>query len=173
MPRRLTLFESSASLGLLVALTATPAHGSVEPVHVVYDAAAGCPDRGTFIDEILARTRKVSMAPPDEAVRTFVVTIRAEGNGFAGRLEIRTGAGGATNREVTGPTCPAVTTALALIAALAIDPDSRRAESPSAAQVSPLPQPRDATPEPAPRMGPQAPRGPAEPARPGPWTLGR
>jgi hypothetical protein len=80
------------------------------------------------------------VAGPNDARRTFAVTVRAIDDGtFAGRLEIRAPTEAATDREVTGPSCAAVTTALALVAALAIDPESMRSETLPAAASEPPP----------------------------------
>jgi len=113
----------------LIATAGSEARAAAEPVHVRYEADAGCPTRGRFVEEILARTRKATVVGPEEARRIFVVTVRATGTGFVGRLEIKSGSDSAAPREISGPTCAAVTSALALVAALAIDPDSLRSTS--------------------------------------------
>src|SRR6267142_2694079 len=114
----------------------------------MYDADAGCPDGSRFVDQILARTRKAAIAGPRDARRTFVVTVRSRNETtFAGHLEIRSASDATTSRDVTGPTCEAVTTALALIAALAIDPDgpAKSGRPPDRRALRPL---RDANPMP-------------------------
>jgi hypothetical protein len=116
----------------------------IEPVHVVYDADASCPGRTKFVEELMARTPKVSMAEAPSAKRTFVVTVRATESGFVGRLEIRAGDPTSTTRELTGPSCPAVVSAVALVAALAVDPDSLRGDAPDKAAVREPPQPAPA-----------------------------
>jgi hypothetical protein len=139
-------------LGVCVALCgsqawigAAQAGVEVESVHVVYDADPGCPGRPTFVDELMARTPKVAMAAATRAKRTFVVTVRATESGFLGRLEIQAGASTATTREIAGLSCPAVVSAVALVAALAVDPESLRGDAPGKDGVA-----RDETQPPSP-----------------------
>jgi len=108
------------------------AQADEEPVRVEYTAAAGCPSEGAFFAEVLARTRRARRAADGAPARTFAVALTAEGGESAGTLVIRAADGTFTQRDVTGDTCGEVASALALIAALAVDP---------AASTRPVPLP--------------------------------
>ncbi|HKQ71683.1 MAG TPA: hypothetical protein VJT73_20205 [Polyangiaceae bacterium] len=112
---------------------AAVAEADAEPIHLVYRAHAGCPDASAFAEEVLRRTEKARVVEEPAAKRTFVATVRANGDRFEGRLEIKTPSEATTARDVTGKTCGAVASALAFVAALAIDPDSAHEDR---AQVS-------------------------------------
>jgi hypothetical protein len=135
------------------------ARASVEAVHLVYEAASDCPARAEFVAGVLARTQKAILVDASQADRTFVVTLDQVGSAFAGRLAIHKG-GETTTRDVKGPTCAAVTSALALVAALAIDPASLqsapRPTAETAASQPPPPPPASSPHEPAPTIPPGA-----------------
>jgi len=117
----------------------------VESVQVVYDADVSCPGRSKFVEELTARTPKVAVSDAGHAKRTFVVTLRPKDAGFVGRLEIQAGEPTATTREITGQSCAAVVSAVALVAALAVDPDSLRGDAPDKPAPSSTPAPPVAT----------------------------
>ena len=114
-----------ASFGVIAALfVARAALVQDEVVRLDFDAGGGCPGRPEFMAEVRARTERVRFvdAPPDAgvAVRELKVTAGPEGDRAVGRL--RVGSAEDADRLVTGKTCADVISALALIAALAIDP---------------------------------------------------
>ena len=144
------------------------AQDATEPIRVEYRAPASCPDADSFTASMRARTDRPRPAVPGEAARTFVVSITTTGPSFAGRLLIRDPDGAEGSRTVRGETCDEVVEALALFAALAVDP---------LASTSPRPVP------PAPRSAPAAessrvPERPAPPSAPAPretrwvWSAG-
>lgn len=108
---------------------------------VAYKPPEGCPDRGAFIHGIQSRSRiakPVGAAEQPDIV--FSVDIKQSGPGkskVTGKLVITQGIT-SSDRTVTGVSCVEVTTALALIAALSIDPDAANVDIPE-----PLPLPPD------------------------------
>lgn len=105
---------------------------------------SSCPSRAEFIDSIRRYTRKWTLANED-ATRQFVVALDRREQVFHGTLGITVG-GHATTKDVSGPTCTAVTRGLAVVIALVIDPGASRSE------------PKETTTEPAP--APEAPPSP-------------
>jgi len=101
---------------LLVVTAGSPARADQEVVELRYSAPAGCPSRAAFEAEILERTPSVRLAAP--ARRVFAVTIEATADGFRGTLVVNR----ASDKELASPRCEDLTTALALVTALAIDP---------------------------------------------------
>lgn len=132
---------------------AEDAHGEpeAEPVLVEYEAPASCPAEESFWAAVMARTSKVRRGDEGRPSRTFVIRLAAGNDGSTGHLAVRAVDGSTTEREVAGDTCEEVVSALALVAALAVDPN---------ATTKPLPLP--AAPRRAPAVPPPAPpRAPA------------
>jgi len=103
-----------------------------------YRAADGCPRREQFIDEIRRRTALARVAGPGEQPEIAMrVRIDRRGKRFTGKLDITIGTT-STQRDLTDPSCAEVTSALALIAALAIDPLAE-----TSSRLPPLPLPPD------------------------------
>jgi hypothetical protein len=119
------------------------AHAEAEPVRVHYSAAAGCSSREAFVRELAARTSRVRASDVPGAGATFVVELADHSGGVTGQLRWLEPAGGETVRTVSGATCEEVVSALALIAAVLVDPASltRNPTSPGPAAV---PRPADA-----------------------------
>jgi len=114
----------------------------VTAVRLHYTASRGCADERGFFEQITARTQRVRLANPSEPATALVVSIRDVPGGLAGRFELRGDEGTTSAREVKAASCDQVVAALAIMAALAIDPD---------ASTEPLPQPKpEAPPQPAP-----------------------
>ena len=126
--------------------------------HLVYAAPAGCPDRAVFLSAILARTKRSRLASEGEAATELAVAIEATPARTNGRLEVREVDDTRQLRSVSSDSCTDVAQALALIAALILDPDARIGEEPSSPPVSP---PEDHAPAP--------PAAPDKRGRPG-WT---
>jgi hypothetical protein len=124
-----------------------------EPIDWTYRAPPDCPPAATFEREFRARTTRAELvAGAADASRSFLVTLSSEPGRAVGRIEIDGPGGVVATREVAGQTCGGVVSALALVAALAVDPlaaESPAAESPAAAsqpsvraaQVAPRPSP--------------------------------
>jgi hypothetical protein len=125
---------------------------------VSYSAPPGCPGAAAFEAELLARTARARSAAPDEAARIFVVDIQGgrSGSAMTGRMTVERDGKISDARVLRGKTCGEVSSALALTAALSIDPQARlvlepvpAVENPPARQEPP-PPPAPASPAPAP-----------------------
>lgn len=127
-PRRLV-----AAAVLTGALAGADARADVQPLRISYEAHEGCPGAETFLRELTLRTSRARAATPGEAALEVLVRLtRSEG---ATRGRITLGAGeGARVREVDGATCAEVVAALALIAALRVDPTASLDPQPPAAE---------------------------------------
>jgi hypothetical protein len=175
-----------AALGLASAAGAEPSAAAA--VAVDYGAPAGCADEQAFVAEVAKRAPETQFGKPGPHVRTLVARIAPRGGAFVGRLTVRQPDGSQSERSVTGETCSSVTTALAVIAALALSPsrdalntsppttpapsssDAGAPSAPAAASTPPTPSPasreeRPAVEVAAPRTESKAPEQP-EPPRP-------
>jgi hypothetical protein len=152
----------------------TPAHTDEEEgtrFHLAYEAPSSCPDRAAFLAAIRVRTRRPQLAAEGEAATTFAVTIEPAQAATIGRLEVRDPDGPPQRRTVSSRTCAEVTKALALVAALLLDPDAQEGDGTPA---PPPPPPPEGLPPPA-GVGPrrdrtQRPRA-SRPAPPPPKVL--
>jgi hypothetical protein len=188
-------FALASVLGLGVAALAAHASAqgssskSSEPLRVDYRREGACPDGDAFFGAVRARTEKARPATGGEAARTLKVTVAEEARGSRGTLSIvaADGASSTSVREVRAATCDDVVSALALVAALAIDPEART----TPVALSPTPAPNassssapspdagvlDAAPSPAPTAsasgsssGSNTPSVPATAAKPSATT---
>ena len=132
----ISFFAASTLLARQSAAQAKP-----EPIAWTYRAPLDCPPAETFEREFRARTTRAELvARAADASRSFLVTLSSEPGRAVGRIEIDGPAGAVATREVAGQTCGGVVSALALVAALAVDPlatdlpaaDSPAADSPAA-----------------------------------------
>ena len=87
-----------------------------------YWADGHCPDAVEFARQIQTRAPRLRPAEDDEPALGFYVELAEHAGSATGRLTARSPDGREVVREVRGPTCEDVSTALALIAALAADP---------------------------------------------------
>ena len=132
-----------------------------------YWAEGQCPDAVEFARQIQTRAPRLRPAESDEPALGFYAELVDRRGSATGRLTARSSDGREVVREVRGPTCDDVATALALIAALAADP-AQPAEAPA----------RAAKPAPPPRAEPEPGAEPSEPVLlmpPDPtqrWTFG-
>ena len=113
-----------------------------------------CPDRGEFISEIQRRSRiAVPVGPGQQPEVVANVTLAQDGAGFRGHLELTTGTK-FKERKLKSDTCAEVVSALALVTALAIDPNAET--RPIASLPAPQPPPTDPPPlpPPTPETGP-------------------
>jgi len=107
----------------LFAAAPVAAETAPEQIQLVYAAPTGCPDAEAFFAGIHARANAVRA---DHGERTFHVTITTdEDTTVRGRLVVE-GSDGSTTREVYGATCAETVSALALVAALAIEERATR-----------------------------------------------
>ncbi|MCL2448543.1 MAG: hypothetical protein FWD17_06330 [Polyangiaceae bacterium] len=125
--------------------------GPVEPIRLAYHVPQQCPGEAQFLAEVASRTALARMAADGEAAREFVIDItQGPGGSLSGALEIHASGGVVTRREISGSPCVAVVSALAMMVALAVDPDTTPFPA-SSAQATP---PR--SPEPPAADGPDA-----------------
>ncbi len=113
-----------AGAALVIARAAFGATPATEPVRLEYRAPAACADRASFLEAIRERTDRLREAGPVEEALTVRVTLSADGGEFVGQLTSRDRKGVESERTIHGTSCPNVVSALALIVALAIDPEA-------------------------------------------------
>ncbi len=138
-PRRL------AALALALAATAftARARADAERIGVSYTAPAGCSSRDAFVRELRRRTTRVEVTDANDAGSRFVVELVDRGSQIVGRFDFIEPSGADTARAVSGATCDEVVPALALIAAVLVDPESLgRARAAEAAHGPPAEKPR-------------------------------
>jgi len=130
------------------AQSTTPS-AEAQTLRVDYSAPAGCGSRTTFVAELEARTRRVHVVDTTEPVATVSVELTDHTSVIVGQLRLREPDGTETLRAVSGRTCEEVVPALALIAAVLIDPEAVTHGS-TLPTTSPAPAPSSAvTPPPA------------------------
>lgn len=113
---------AAVALSLSYSLVAAPARAQIEPVRLVYQAYAKCPNEALFVHEVEAHVEHARPAIGDEPARTFLVAVNPDGNRSRGVLQITGVDGAVSRREVSGESCAEVVSALALMTALGIDP---------------------------------------------------
>ncbi len=91
------------------------------PLDLVYEAPPECPSRTELEAQLRARVPPSWLSRPD--VRRFAVEIEREPDGrYSGRLDVRAASHEPDVREIRASTCKAVSTAIAVFLALALDP---------------------------------------------------
>ncbi|HET7545961.1 MAG TPA: hypothetical protein VFK05_39100 [Polyangiaceae bacterium] len=110
-------------LSLLSLATHAGASKPGQAFRMEYWADGACPDATEFARQIQTRAPRLRLAEGDEPALGFYAELIDHGHGASGRLTARSPDGREVVREVRGPTCADVSTALALIAALAADPN--------------------------------------------------
>jgi hypothetical protein len=149
-----------------------------ELLRIEYRADPSCPDEPAFVARVRARTALFHVVTSGDASRTFKVSLQA-GRSPSGRIEIQEAGRAQGARSVSAATCSEVADAIALVAALAIDPRALSANpgldagSPDAGALDASPDQGvadaaiDATPEPRvvppPEVTPPAAAGASEP----------
>lgn len=147
-----------AFAGMLCA--AAPARAAdVILTHVSLDAPASCPGRARFEDELHRRSERVALVSRERADAVIDAKIDpAPGDAFLGTLRLTVGAT-VTTRQLSGASCETLVGAMALSAAVLLDPEGARTDD-GDAPVPPAPPP---TPPPA-LPAPPAPPSPPPPA---------
>ena len=110
-------------LAMSLCWAAPGAAQSGQAFRLEYWASGRCPDALEFARQIQTRAPRLRPAVADEPALGFYVEIAEREGSATGRLTARSADGREVAREVRGPTCDDVATALALIAALAADPN--------------------------------------------------
>lgn len=105
-----------------------------EPLRLEYRASATCDDEQQFFAALRARAPRARLARSNEPARVFSVEIEQGAHHTRARLIIREPNGQRTVRDLETKDCREAVDALALVAALAVDPQAV-AESASRANV--------------------------------------
>jgi len=144
------LKTSSSVFFVLVAwLDPVSAHADERvPVALEYVAPPGCPDAEGFLAEIAARTSLPRLAEPGERATALDVVVSSIEGGYKGSLAIETATGAAAARNVSAASCEQVVSALALMTALALDPNASTAAVKKEPTPAPEPEPAPAKPTP-------------------------
>lgn len=117
-PGALLLVVAALALGSLSRAEA-PATVALE-----YTAPRACPTAGAFASKVTARAPSVKITTTGAPERRLLVRIDHGRGRYAGRVILEEADGTRTNRTVEGSSCTDVVQALAVIAAIAIDPSA-------------------------------------------------
>lgn len=140
-------------LALALAPSLSPAVAlaqDAEPIAVDYQVPGTCPSSDWFLGEVRGRTPRARPASTGERARVLVVRIEGTTGGYVGRLSIDDAGTRSTPRELRGATCSEVASALALVGALAVDPQASTAPRPAPPEPEPPPAPPPTPPASAP-----------------------
>jgi hypothetical protein len=147
------LFSAAIALGAL----SFPALAAADPVTdgssstprtvaLHYSDPPGCPGQASFVDAVNARVRRSIEWDQSATAIRMVVTIERSTEEARGQLEVVQPGTEATRREFTASSCEEVSSALALVAALALDPNARTEPLPRAPESSQQDFPQAAAP---------------------------
>jgi hypothetical protein len=131
-----------------VATRRASADDELPPVRLAYVAPPGCPDGMAVGAAIAARAPRVRWA--DGAPRTIALTIVPSDAGFTGDVTLTGDGPPPAGRRLTGATCGEVAAALALVAAITLDPTSTLPPPSPPPSPSPSPSPPPSPPPPPP-----------------------
>jgi hypothetical protein len=95
-----------------------------EPIRAELAAPRSCTESSSFVDRVLGRTRRARRAQSNEPARTFAITITEAAGSLMGTLRVVTVTREIVERKVEARTCGEVVEALALVAALIVDPEA-------------------------------------------------
>lgn len=108
------------------------------PFILNYAAPPGCPGADRFLAEVAARTSVSRPAEPNERATRLTVIVKEVPGGDRGTLRLASPDGAVSARHVSAADCEQVVSALALMTALAIDPNASTAPAPSVAKREPV-----------------------------------
>src|SRR5438045_2809080 len=103
------------------------------PLQLSYSAPGDCPSAAGFFAQVAARTALARTAAPGERTRELVIVIAHVAGGSMGTLQLTAADGASSTRSVSAAQCEQVVTALALMTALAVDPNASVAAIPEPA----------------------------------------
>jgi len=144
------------------------------PFHVAFASGSACSNAEQLSNELLQRTRRLRLARAEERALSFHVAISASSSGFTGTLSVLELDGSETRRDVRGASCDEITSAMAIIGAVLVDPNAGAAPAPEP-QIDPPPPPPPAPTlnPPSPQPEPETPReAPTEPEAASPLRVG-
>jgi len=124
-----------------------------EPLRVEMTAPASCPIRPTLFERVRSHTGRVREASAGESSRALRVVIAPDGDRFVADLRLVED-DEVLERRVPGKTCEEVLAAVALIAALAIDPLASAVPVDAGAPQADVEPPPAPPPPPPPRRAP-------------------
>jgi hypothetical protein len=126
---RLSAVIAAAAAATLVALPRVAlGDPAQEALRLDYHASIGCDQEAQFFAALRARAPRARLAAPGEVARNFNVEIAAGPTRTRARLTIREPNGVKTVREIETKDCREAVDAIALVAALAVDPRALAAE---------------------------------------------
>lgn len=117
-------------------------------VSVVYDLPSSCPSVGDFERDVAQRAPRARFTL-DAAARQFHVAAWPDAREWVGEVTAVPAVDASSVRRVRGATCADVVAALALIVALALDPEALREASHGDAVQNPAAAPAPVAPQPA------------------------
>lgn len=135
------------AIALCLAVLLGAGRAGAQPAPVVsvtleYAAIEGCPDAASFEAQVRARTPRVSFAAPGASgTLTWIVELGPTNGGSRGTLRVLGESQGTLERGVTAASCEQVVGALALVAALSVDPEASLSESTEPSPRPPAPSP--------------------------------
>lgn len=111
------------------ALVTSPARAEAsnagDELDLRYDAPSECPGRDVLLSAIRERAPQGWSSADD---RSFRVVVERVDGAYRGRLDVERKGALLSTREIGGPTCSVVSTALAVFVAIALDPAEREQE---------------------------------------------
>lgn len=159
------------SIALVMAVSLAWSGGAAaEGVHLVWEAPTQCPGQSRFIQEVQARTTNASFLEPGADGRVFGVTIVHPQDRWEGTLRVTDADGAMSTREFDADACDELVSALALLTALAIDPNASSGPL-GDLEVVPTPPPDLVPVIPPPVPQPLPPVSAPAPAKKAPWHL--
>ena len=148
----------SWSAGLLGSLFTTAASAEVAPVVIEYRSTSACPGEAAFLAAVRAQTPNLRPPISGGSTRRLAIDIVVADDAVVGTLRVDELDGTSSVREVEGPRCDAVASALALFTALTIDGGPTSSPARVAAPARPRPALPSARPRSSEAAGPSAPR---------------
>ncbi len=118
--RRYVAYFRVLLLGAVFALPSSALAQAAARLH--YTAPAGCPAQAEFEAAVAARGGQFDSEPARDSA--FDVSINAAVEGFRASLTVRSATGTSNPREVRAASCDAVADALAVVTAIALNPDA-------------------------------------------------
>lgn len=149
----------TSPLAAALLLAVAPATADA-PIRLDYDAPDGCPTKVDLLSAMQARTSQLRFATAAPRTRGLRLRVERDAGSFRGTLEVIEVDGASTHREIRAATCETVVTALALVAALSLDPLADAAAPAPSSRVPAVAAPPSDTPPPTPAPGPVVPSSP-------------